>query len=121
MLRRLRKLLRLVDDDYHRMETRALARTTQCVITWAMVYEDVQRAADSLRGGSVVLIDFRDTDATETVRILTFLEGAIYALGGAVERFDDHSYRFAPARVDVRSTPPSDGPVQVHVEHALAG
>ncbi len=64
-------------------------------------YEDVERLIDHLRSGEQVIVDFSSTNQGVVARILDFMSGAIYALGGSVKKITQDIFLFAPNSVDL--------------------
>lgn len=63
-------------------------------------FEDAQEAADHLKAGRPVILHLEGLDREVGQRIVNFLMGAAYALGGAMHRVGA-IILFAPAGVDV--------------------
>jgi len=69
-----------------------------------MVYEprafdEVQSIADSLKTGSPVLVNLERIDGELGRRIIDFLMGTTYALGGHLQKINPQIYLFAPQNV----------------------
>ncbi len=68
-------------------------------------YEDVQRLIDHLKAREQVIVNFAKLRQDSVYRILDFMSGAVYALGGSIMKIDVNIFVFAPAGVPI-STPP---------------
>lgn len=64
-------------------------------------FEDVQGIVDQLRGRRPVILNLEQVDKETAQRILNFLNGAIYALGGDTQKVSSGIFFFAPQGVDV--------------------
>lgn len=64
-------------------------------------FEDVQGIADQLKGRRPVILNLEHVDKEVAQRILNFLHGAIYALGGDTQKVSSSIFFFAPPGVDV--------------------
>jgi len=64
-------------------------------------YEDVGKLIDHLKRGEQVIVDFSTTNQNVVARILDFMSGAIYALGGTVRKITLDIFLFAPNSVAV--------------------
>ncbi len=66
-------------------------------------YDDVGRLIDHLKRGEQLIVDFSTTNQGVVARILDFMSGAIYALGGSVRKITQDIFLFAPGFVTVSS------------------
>lgn len=64
-------------------------------------YQDVQNLIDRLKMREQVIVDFSTLNQQSVFRILDFLSGAIYALGGSVQPLGDNMFLFVPAGVAI--------------------
>jgi cell division inhibitor SepF len=71
-------------------------------------YEDVQLLIDHLKRREQVIVDFSDINQTSVYRILDFMSGAIYALGGSIQQITKNIFLFAPNGVTI-TVPPQLG------------
>ena len=72
------------------------------VITEPKSFDDVRVIIDGLRRRQAIIIDFSRISDKDSQRILDFLSGAIYALGGAQQRINDHMFLFTPEGVMIQ-------------------
>lgn len=78
------------------------------VIYSPSTYEDVQLLIDHLKRREQVIVDFSTVNQTSVYRILDFMSGAIYALGGSIQQITKNIFLFAPSGVTI-SVPPHLG------------
>lgn len=64
-------------------------------------FEEVQTIADQLRVRRPVILNLESLDKELAQKILNFLNGAIYALGGETQRVANGIFFFAPQGVDI--------------------
>lgn len=64
-------------------------------------YGEAAEIADSLKGRQAVLMNLESTDADTARRILDFLSGIAYALGGKIMRVSAQAYIVTPTNVDL--------------------
>jgi Uncharacterized protein conserved in bacteria len=69
-------------------------------------YSDVQTLIDHLRRHEPAIVDFQSVDGESGQRILDFLSGAIYALGGSMQRVSGTIFLLTPSGVSI--TAPAD-------------
>lgn len=72
------------------------------IITEPRTYDDVRVIIDGLRKRQAIIIDLSKVSDKDSQRILDFLSGAIYALGGAQQRINDHMFLFTPEGVMIQ-------------------
>ncbi len=75
------------------------------VINSPTTYEDVQLLIDHLKMHEQVIVDFSTVNQTSVYRILDFMSGAIYALGGSIQQITSNIFLFAPAGVSITIPP----------------
>lgn len=64
-------------------------------------YEDVVRVAEHLLDHCTVVLDLNDANKEVRRRILDFLSGVAFSIGGQVRRVTDNTYIITPSNVDV--------------------
>lgn len=72
-------------------------------------YKDVQQVADHLKGHRPVIIKLMHADKEAARRIVDFMYGTVYALGGATKKIADGIYIFTPDNVDIAESEISSG------------
>lgn len=75
------------------------------VINSPKTYEDVQLLIDHLKLREQVIVDFSMVNQASVYRILDFMSGAIYALGGSIQQITKNIFLFAPAGVTITVPP----------------
>lgn len=78
------------------------ANVRNVIITYPRSYDDVSGIIDSLRSRQAIIVDFRRVATKDTQRVLDFLSGALYALGGSQERIGDGMFLFTPEGVTIQ-------------------
>ena len=63
---------------------------------------EVQDIIDNLRNRQAVIVEFNRINEKYAQRILDFLNGAIYALGGCEQRIADNMFLFTPGGVSIQ-------------------
>lgn len=77
------------------------AKNMKLVVLGPKTYDDVQVIADHLRARRPVVVNLEGAQPEVRVRILDFLSGAVYALGGHNQKVSDLIFLLAPTNVDV--------------------
>lgn len=68
-------------------------------------YADVQTLIDHLKRHEPAIVDFAEVDNDSGQRILDFLSGAIYALGGSMQRISGTIFLLTPSGVSITAPP----------------
>lgn len=72
------------------------------IITEPRTFDDVRVIIDGLRKRQAIIIDLSKVNDKDAQRTLDMLSGAIYALGGAQQRINDHMFLFTPEGVMIQ-------------------
>lgn len=67
-------------------------------------YEDSQEIADNLKSHRPVVVNLQLVRRDQAMRIVDFLSGTVYALGGSIQKLGPHIFICAPANVDIQGT-----------------
>ena len=65
------------------------------------VFDDVKVCADCLKTNVAVLINYEDVDASTQQRIVDFLLGVCFAMGGTSQRVSETVMIYVPPNVDI--------------------
>lgn len=63
--------------------------------------EDAREAAEGLRSNNTVVLDLEDTPRDAVVRLVDFISGAAYILGGRITRLSTNTYLVTPPEVNL--------------------
>jgi cell division inhibitor SepF len=67
-------------------------------------YDDSQEIADNLKSHRPVVVNLQLVRRDQAMRIVDFLSGTVYALGGSMQKLGPCIFICAPANVDVQGT-----------------
>lgn len=67
-------------------------------------YDDSQEIADNLKSHRPVVVNLQLVRRDQAMRVVDFLSGTVYALGGSIQKLGPHIFICAPANVDVQGT-----------------
>lgn len=76
-------------------------KAMRVVVVEPVAFDEVQAIALNLRNRRPVIVNLERADREVARRIVDFLSGATYALGGAMQRVGGAIFLFAPHNVDV--------------------
>lgn len=64
-------------------------------------FDEVQTIADHLRNRKPVIINLEETEKDIAKRVIDFMSGTTYALGGSMQKVGNNIFLFVPANVDI--------------------
>ena len=82
----------------------AASKQMKVMVVEPAAFDDVQHVADYLKNRKPVVVNFEGTDKDVAKRMIDFMSGTTYALGGSIQKVGHHIFLCAPANVDVAYT-----------------
>ena len=67
-------------------------------------FAEAQEIADHIKGRRPVVVNLQRIDPSEARRIIDFLGGTVYALGGEIQKIGSHIILCTPENVEVSGT-----------------
>ena len=67
-------------------------------------YDDAQVIADHLKAHRSVIVNLHKAEYTQALRVVDFLSGCVYSLGGTMQKLGKNIFLCAPDNVDVQGT-----------------
>ena len=81
-------------------------------------YDAVTQIADLLVSKKTVLLNLENTNRETARRLIDFLSGAAYAIGGGVQKVADNTYAITPSNVAVSKESMSNAVEEEQTENA---
>ena len=105
-LSKLKKMIVDVDDDEEVEETEKReemvnAGTGKMILLEPRAYSESQQIADHLKKKNTVVVNMKRVTPDQAKRIVDFLSGTVYALGGDLQKIGAGIFLFTPKNVDV--------------------
>lgn len=72
-------------------------------------FDDAQHIADHLKNRKPVVVNFENTDKDVAKRMIDFISGTTYALGGHIQKVGNNIFLCAPNNVDVAYSSREEG------------
>lgn len=72
-------------------------------------FDDAQHIADHLKNRKPVVVNFENCDKEAAKRMIDFISGTTYALGGSIQKIGNNIFLCAPNNVDVAYSPHEEG------------
>lgn len=79
------------------------------VVVNATKFDQVQEFSDELKNRRPVVVNLEHVDREMARRILDFMAGSTYALGGLMRKVSADIFLFAPSNIDIDGNIPGDG------------
>ncbi|WP_055072112.1 cell division protein SepF [Clostridium massiliamazoniense] len=79
------------------------ASSAKIMITKPMSYEDAAEITDALKSRKIVVVNTSALETRTAQRLLDFISGAIYALGGELQDVENRIYIVSPSNVEVNN------------------
>lgn len=79
------------------------ASSAKIMITKPMSYEDAAEITDALKNRKIVVVNTSALETRTAQRLLDFISGAIYALGGELQDVENRIYIVSPSNVEVNN------------------
>jgi len=67
-------------------------------------FDDIQRVADEVKRGKIVVVNFEETSKEEAIRALDFISGATYALEGSLQKVGEYVFLAIPKGIGIEGT-----------------
>lgn len=83
------------------LQAAASMKNTKVVIVEPRVYSEAQDIAEHLKNKRAVIVNLQLIDREQGVRIVDFLSGTVYALGGDIQRIGTDIFLCTPDNVEV--------------------
>lgn len=71
------------------------------VLKEPMQFEEAQNIADDLLAGKAVILNIEHCDPDIAAKLVDFIGGVIYAIGGDIQKITDDTIVAAPANIDI--------------------
>lgn len=71
------------------------------IVIEPLCFDEVQNIADHLRSRKPVIINLEDSEKELAKRIVDFISGTTYALGGSMQKVGNNIFLFVPANIDI--------------------
>ncbi|WP_061775877.1 cell division protein SepF [Levilactobacillus senmaizukei] len=79
----------------------AKPNTSHIAICEPRIYSDAKSIAKQITAGDAVIVNFARVDETQAQRIVDFLNGTAYAVGGEIQRIGEQIFLCAPHNFEV--------------------
>lgn len=78
-----------------------LQKSSKVILVEPRVYAEAQDISEHLKGKRAVIVNLQRIDKEQGIRIIDFLSGTVYALGGDIQRIGTDIFLCAPDTIEV--------------------
>ncbi len=91
------------EDDYYAAEAKESENSTnKMILLEPRAYSESQQIADHLKNRNSVVVNLKRVTSDQAKRIIDFLSGCIYAIGGTMQKVGVGIYLCTPKNVNVQ-------------------
>ncbi|EUJ45160.1 cell division protein SepF [Paenilisteria rocourtiae] len=88
-------------DDHKVVSMNGAQFSSQMVLVEPRVYAEAQELSDYLKEYKTVVVNLQRISHDQAIRIVDFLSGTVYALGGDIQRIGNNIFLCTPENVEV--------------------
>lgn len=97
------------EDEYYSVTTeealkKGVESGNQMILVEPRAYSESQQIADHLKNRNSVVVNFKRVTSDQSKRIIDFLSGTLYAIGGDLQKIGGGIYLCTPKNVNVQGT-----------------
>jgi cell division inhibitor SepF len=82
----------------------SVQKSSKVVLSEPRVYAEAQEIADHIKNRRAVVVNLQRIQHDQAKRIIDFLSGTVYAIGGDIQRIGSNIFLCTPDNVDVSGT-----------------
>ena len=99
------------DEEYYSVSIDEVKKgsTGKMILVEPRAYSESQEIADHLKSRNSVVVNFKRVTTDQAKRIIDFLSGTLYAIGGDLQKIGDGIYLCTPKNIDVQGEITEDG------------
>lgn len=91
-----------VEDEFYDEPKENVAKENEVILIEPRAYSESQQIAEHLKKRNSVVVNLKRVTSDQAKRIIDFLSGCIYAIGGSMEKVGIGIYLCAPNSVNVQ-------------------
>ena len=92
------------DEEYYSVSSEEVKKgaTGKMILVEPRAYSESQEIADHLKSRNSVVVNFKRVTNDQAKRIIDFLSGTFYAIGGDLQKIGEGIYLCTPKNIDVQ-------------------
>lgn len=92
------------EDEYYDVEKVAASANGKMILLEPRAYSESQQIADHLKKRNTVVVNMKRVTPDQAKRIVDFLSGTVYAIGGDLQKIGGGIFLCTPKNVNVEGT-----------------
>lgn len=96
------------DQQYKKQQSKknvvslqSVQQSAKVILVEPRVYDEVQEIADHLKNRKAIVINLQRVNQDQARRIVDFLSGTVYAIGGDIKKLGPNTFICTPDNVDI--------------------
>lgn len=94
----------LAEDEYYDAENVTVPNSGKMILLEPRAYSESQQIADHLKKRNTVVVNMKRVTPYQAKRIVDFLSGTVYAIGGDLQKIGGGIFLCTPKNVNVEGT-----------------
>jgi len=97
----------LTEDEYYTVNedvAKKSSNSNKMILVEPRAYSESQGIADQLKSRNSVVVNFKRVTSDQSKRIIDFLSGTLYAIGGDLQKIGNGIYLCTPKNIDVQGS-----------------
>ena len=91
-----------IEDESYEVDAKSVSKTgSKMILVEPRAYSESQTIADHLKGRNSVVVNLKRVTNDQAKRIIDFLSGTLYAIGGDMQKLGNGIYLCTPKNVNV--------------------
>ena len=91
-----------VEDEFYEEQKEDVAKGNEMILIEPRAYSESQQIAEHLKKRNSVVVNLKRVTSDQAKRIIDFLSGCVYAIGGTMQKVGVGIYLCAPNNVNVQ-------------------
>ncbi|MCD8502489.1 MAG: cell division protein SepF [Bacillaceae bacterium] len=88
-------------DKSNIVSLQSVQKSSKVILVEPRSYEEVQEIADHLKSRKAIIINLQRVGHDQGKRVVDFLSGTVYAIGGDIQKLGDSIFLCTPDNIDV--------------------
>ena len=99
------------EDEFYNVDKNPKEETTgnKMILLEPRAYSESQQIADHLKSRNSVVVNFKRVTSDQAKRIIDFLSGTLYAIGGDLQKVGNGIYLCTPKNINVQGKITEEG------------
>lgn len=92
------------EDEYYSQDSNNISNSGKMILLEPRAYSESQQIADYLKNRNTVVVNMKRVTADQAKRIVDFLSGTVYAIGGDLQKIGVGIFLCTPKNINVEGS-----------------